>query len=81
MYTKEFADWTNVKIIIHYIIALDLHKYKQNKFRVQLVFLYLLFSASRERLGAVVCLEAYRHTNDTLCYKVKLSDSYRFSRN
>ena len=80
-YAKEFADWTDVKIMIHYIIALDLHEYKQNRFRVQLVFLYLLFSASGERPGAVVRSEAYRNTNDALRYKVKLSDSHGFSRN
>jgi hypothetical protein len=66
--------------MIHYIIALDLHKYRQNRFRVQLVFLYLLFSASGERLGAVVRSEAYRNTNDALRYEVKLSNSHRFSR-
>lgn len=64
--------------MIHYIIALDLHEYRQNRFRIQLVFLYLLFSATRERLRAVVRSEAYRHTNNVLCYKVKLFDSHRF---
>jgi hypothetical protein len=59
--------------MIHYGFAVDLYEYRQNRFRVQIVFLYLLFSVSRERPGAVTRSEAYQNTNKALCYEVVVS--------
>jgi hypothetical protein len=74
-YPKEFADWEDVQAMIHHVFVLDLHEYRENRFRVQQVFLLLLFSKTGERPGAILRSSSYRQTNEALLYKVGVKRS------
>lgn len=65
---KEYADWEDIKIMVRYMIAEDPHAYNNNRFRAQLVLIYLLVSESGERPGAIVRSESYRKEEVAICY-------------
>ena len=67
---KEFADWEDIKIVLHHIIVEDPHIYHHPRFRAQLVCIFLLIADDGERLGAVARSESYRKSEEALCYEV-----------
>lgn len=62
---------------LSYTFALDSHEYIDSRFRIQIVFLFLLSCVSGERPGAITRSRAYRDTNIALVYEV--FDAYRRS--
>jgi hypothetical protein len=52
------------------MIVEDPHAYNDNRFRAQLVLIYLLVSETGERPGAIVRSESYRKEEVALCYGV-----------
>lgn len=56
--------------MVRYMIAEDPHAYNNNRFRAQLVLIYLLVSESGERPGAIVRSESYRKEEVAICYGV-----------
>ena len=48
----------------------DDHEYLHERYRVQLSFLLIVFSATGARAGAIVESSSYRGTNQALAYKV-----------
>jgi hypothetical protein len=69
-YEKEFADWKDIEIIIHYLLVEDTHQYHENRFRAQILWIFLIIADDGERIGAITRSESYRHEEIALRYEV-----------
>jgi hypothetical protein len=58
------------------MIVEDPHAYNDNRYRAQLVLIYLLVAETGERLGAIVRSESYRKEEVALCYRVQSPTPY-----
>jgi hypothetical protein len=69
-YEKECCDWKDIEIIIRYLIEEDPHKYRDNRYRAQMLWLFLIISDDGERIGAITRSDCYRDEEIALCYQV-----------
>ncbi|KAI9730600.1 MAG: hypothetical protein M1835_003565, partial [Candelina submexicana] len=56
-------------VLLEQLWKYDDHDYLHERYRVQLNFILLLFTATGARAGAIVESNSYRHSNHALMYK------------